>query len=325
MILAGDVGGTKTNLASFTVEGGQLVRGRFSTYRNSEYRSLGAILQEYQKENGDRIERAAFGIAGPVINGRCETTNIPWVVDARELAACVGLPSVGLINDLEATAYGILRLSESDTLILNAGSARSHGTIAVIAAGTGLGEAGLIWNGRRYQALASEGGHTDFAPRNDLEIDLLRYLLTKYKRVSYERVVSGMGIVNLYHFFRARMASPEPKWLTDEMMTGDPAAAISHAALAGKDEACVRAMELFVSLYGAEAGNLALKLLAAGGVYVAGGIAPKILPLLQQATFIDAFTTKGRLSDLVKAMPVYVVLNDKIALHGAAHYALMKE
>ncbi len=325
MILAGDVGGTKTNLASFTVEGGQLLRVAVSTYRNSEYRSLGAILQEYQKENGGTIERAAFGIAGPVINGRCETTNIPWVVDARELAASIGLPSVGLINDLEATAYGILRLSEGDTLILNAGFARPHGTIAVIAAGTGLGEAGLVWNGRHYQALASEGGHTDFAPRNDLEIDLLRYLLTKYKRVSYERVVSGMGIVNLYHFFRTRMSSPEPQWLTDEMMMGDPAAAISHAALAGKDEACVRATELFVSLYGAEAGNLALKLLAAGGVYVAGGIAPKILPLLQQATFIDAFTTKGRLSDLVKAMPVYVVLNDKIALHGAAHYALMNE
>jgi glucokinase len=284
-----------------------------------------AILQEYKKESGGRIEHAAFGIAGPVINGRCEATNIPWVVDARELAACVGLPSVGLINDLEATAYGILRLRESDTLMLNAGVARLRGNIAVIAAGTGLGEAGLIWNGRRYQALASEGGHTDFAPRNDLEIDLLRYLLTKYKRVSYERVVSGMGIVNLYHFFRTRIASTEPKWLSDEMMTGDPAAAISHAALAGKDEACVRTMELFVSLYGAEAGNLALKLLAAGGVYVAGGIAPKILPLLQQATFIDSFTTKGRLSDLVKAMPVYVVLNDKIALHGAAHYALLNE
>ncbi len=323
MILAGDIGGTKTNLAPFSVEDGHLVRGTVTTYRNSEYRSLAAILQEYRKDSGITIERAAFGIAGPVINGRCEATNLPWVVDSRELAACIGLQSAGLINDLEATAYGVLRLSEGDTLMLNAGSPRPHGNIAVIAAGTGLGEGGLIWNGQRYQALASEGGHTDFAPRNELEIDLLRYLLTTYKRVSYERVVSGMGIVNLYRFFRARMSSPEPKWLGEEIISGDAAAAISRAALAGKDEACVRTMELFVSLYGAEAGNLALKLLATGGVYVGGGIAPKILPLLQQATFMDSFTTKGRLSDLVKAMPVYIVLNDKIALHGAAHYALM--
>lgn len=325
MILAGDIGGTKTNLAPFSVEDGRLVRGPVKTYRNSEYRSLVAILQEYRKETGVTVESAAFGIAGPVINGRCEATNIPWVVDSRELAACVGLPSAGLINDLEATAYGLLRLRESDTLMLNAGSPRPNGTIAVIAAGTGLGEGGLIWNGRRYQALASEGGHTDFAPRNDLEIDLLRYLLTKYKRVSYERVVSGMGIVNLYRFFRTRMTYPEPKWLGEEIMAGDAAAAISTAALAGKDEACMRTMELFISLYGAEAGNLALKLLAAGGVYIAGGIAPKVVPLLQQSTFMDSFTTKGRLSDLVKAMPVYVVLNDKIALYGAAHYALMNE
>jgi glucokinase len=323
MILAGDIGGTKTNLATFSVQGGQLVRGTVSTYRNSEYRSLDAILHEYRKETDTTIERAAFGIAGPVVNGRCEATNIPWVVDSRDLAATLGLKSVALINDLEATAYGVLRVN--DVVMLNAGSPRPHGTLAVIAAGTGLGEAGLLWNGRYYQAISSEGGHTDFAPRNELEIDLLRYLLTKYKRVSYERVVSGMGIVNLYRFFRARATYPEPKWLADEIMAGDAAAVISSAALAGKDEACMRTMELFVSLYGAEAGNLALKLLATGGVYVAGGIAPKILPLLQQATFMDSFTTKGRLSDLVKAMPVSVVLNDTTALYGAAHYALMNE
>ncbi|MER3523400.1 MAG: glucokinase [Ignavibacteria bacterium] len=321
MILAGDVGGTKTNIASFDVADGRVVRRLVKRYRNSEYRSLLAIIQEFRTEAGMTIDCAAFGVAGPVVNGRCEATNLPWVVDAREIASTLGVAQVGLINDLEATAYGILQLQETDTLGLNVGTAAPHGTMAVIAAGTGLGEGGLIWNGTRYQALASEGGHTDFAPRNELEIDLLRYLLSMYKRVSYERVVSGMGIVNLYRFFRTRLGTPEPKWLKDELTTGDAASAIATAALAGKDEACRRAMDLFVSLYGAEAGNLALKLLATGGVYVAGGIAPKILPLLQQSTFMDAFSEKGRLSALVKSMPVHVVLNDNAALYGAAHFA----
>lgn len=321
MILAGDVGGTKTNIASFDVAHGRVVRRVVKRYRSSEYRSLLGIIHEFRAETNAAVDRAAFGVAGPIVNGRCEATNLPWVVDAREIAATLGVAEVGLINDLEATAYGILQLQEADTLRMNVGTPTPHGTIAVIAAGTGLGEGGLMWNGTRYQAIASEGGHTDFAPRNELEIDLLRYLLSIYKRVSYERVVSGMGIVNLYRFFRARLGTPEPKWLKDELTTGDPAAAIATAALAGKDDACRRAMELFISLYGAEAGNLALKLLATGGVYVAGGIAPKILPFLQQSTFMDAFSEKGRLSALVKSIPVHVVLNDNAALYGAAHYA----
>ncbi len=322
MILAGDIGGTKINLAYFTLKDGKLVPDILKSYASKEHASFAEILRLFQQEVPHTIETAAFGIAGPVVNGRSEATNLPWIVNVREVAPTFGLKTAGLINDLEATAYGILRLEEKDTLVLNAGVPRPQGTIAVIAAGTGLGEGGLVWNRARYQTLPSEGGHTDFAPRNELEMDLLRFLLTKYKRVSYERVVSGMGIVNLYQFFRTRVNYAEPPWLT-EQLGGDAAAAISKAARDGKDEASAKAMELFVSLYGAEAGNLGLKLLSSGGLFIGGGIAPKILPMMQQSTFMDSLTGKGRLSGVVKNMPVSIILNDKIALYGAAHYALM--
>lgn len=323
MILAGDIGGTKTNLAYFTVEDGKLSKGLIKSYSSKQYESLTTILKEFTTEHSLRVGMSAFGIAGPVVNGRCEATNLPWVVDSQDIATAFGLKRAGLINDLEATAYGVLRLEANDKLLLNAGTSQSNGTIAVIAAGTGLGEGGLVWNGTRYQTLASEGGHTDFAPRNELEMLALRFLLTKYKRVSYERLISGMGIINLYQFFRTQVNYPEPKWLADDFTGNDAAAVISNTALAGKDEACVKAMEMFVSLYGAEAGNLGLKLLATGGVYVGGGIAPKILPLMQQSTFMDAFKNKGRLSPLLENMPVHLILNDKAALYGAAHYALL--
>jgi glucokinase len=322
MILAGDIGGTKTNLAYFNEDGGVLTPICTRSYPSKQHASLSAIVTLFIQESPQMIDEAAFGIAGPVVNGRCEATNLPWVVDARSIASEFGVKTVGLINDLEATAYGTLRLRSNDTLPLNTGVARPHGAIAVIAAGTGLGEGGLVWNGSRYQTLPSEGGHSDFAPRNELEMHLLRFLLTTYKRVSNERVVSGMGIVNLYQFFRTQVKYPEPQWLADEM-TGDAAAAISQAALAGKDAACIKTMELFVSLYGAEAGNLALKLLSTAGVFIGGGIAPKLLPMLQQSGFMDSFSDKGRFSTLLRNMPVHVVLNDKTALLGAAHYALM--
>jgi glucokinase len=322
MILAGDIGGTKTNLAYFSVQDGQLQRGPMSSYASREYVSLSDIVRKFLADNSLNIQIGGFGIAGPVINNRCEATNLPWVVDARAIGAVLGVSKVVLLNDLEATAYGTLRLTPSDTLIVNSGSVQPNGAIAVIAAGTGLGEGGLVWNGSRYQALPSEGGHTDFAPRNEMEMRLLHFLLTKYKRVSYERVVSGMGIANIYQFFRTQVKYAEPEWLALAMTT-DAAAAISTSALSGKDEACVKTMEMFVSLYAAEAGNLALKLLSTAGIYIGGGIAPKILPLLQQSTFMDSFANKGRLSPLLKNMPVSVVLNDKTALFGAAHYALM--
>jgi glucokinase len=209
-----------------------------------------------------------------------------------------------------------------DRFVLNDPPAGAGGAIAVIAAGTGLGEGGLIWTGTRYVALPSEGGHTDFAPRNELEIDLLRFLLRRHQRVSYERIVSGPGLYTLYEFFRERSGVAGPVWLTEAIRSGDPTAAVSSAAMEGKDEACVQALELFVSLYGAEAGNLALKLLSRGGVYVAGGIAPKILSRLTDGKFFAAFCNKGRFTPLLESMPVFIVLNERTALYGAAHQAL---
>lgn len=325
MILAGDIGGTKTNLAYFKQEEGRVVPVQLRSYPSQHYKSLLHVIDAMQKELPALITAAAFGIAGPIVEGRSKLTNLGWDVVAREIQDRLKLPHVGLLNDLEATAYGVLNLPTSDRLILQSGEGRKHAAIAVIAAGTGLGEGALVWDGRRYRAMPSEGGHSDFAPRNDLEIELLRFLLKKFGRVSYERILSGPGLANVYEFCRARSQEPEPAWLTEKMQTGDPAAAISAAGMERTDPVCVQTLDLFVSLYGAEAGNLALKLLATGGVYIGGGIAPKILPKIQERPFLESFTTKGRHSGLLKSMPLYVILNDKIALYGAAHYANVME
>ena len=322
MILAGDIGGTKTNLAYCELSGGKLKFKSARSYPSQQHGSLGEIIEKYVNDGKEEITAAAFGIAGPVINGRCEATNLPWVVEAQEIAGLLHLESIGLVNDLEATAYGTLRLGEEEKCLLNEGIREEHGTIAVIAAGTGLGEGGLVWNGVRYQALPSEGGHSDFAPRNELEMDLLRFLLERYDRVSWERVLSGPGLYSLYEFFRSRAKYAEPQWLRQEINSGDPSATVSRAGLQRKDDASIRALETFVSLYGAEAGNLALKLLSTGGVFVAGGIAPKILPKLQESSFITSFKQKGRLSSVLETIPVATVLNEKTALYGAAHLAL---
>ena len=323
MILAGDIGGTKTNLAYYTVEGDRLVPSLMKSYPSHDFRSLNEVLRVLQREHPVKITAAAFGIAGPIVDGKSKMTNLGWDVDGKEIAAELRLKSVGLLNDLEATAYGTLRLAEGEKVVLQKGTAQPHRAIAVIAAGTGLGEGGLVWDGIRYRAIPSEGGHTDFAPRNALEIELLQFLLTKYERVSYERIVAGPGMVNLYEFFRHRSSAPEPPWLTEQMATTDPAAAVSRAGMESSDQVCVQVLELFVSLYGAEAGNLALKLLATGGVFVGGGIAPKILSKLKQGVFVDSFVRKGRYQSLLESIPIQVVLNDKTALMGAAHYAVV--
>jgi glucokinase len=323
MILAGDIGGTKTNLAYFAVEGDVLIPDVVESYLSHQFDSLPGVLGAMLQDHPATIESAAFGIAGPIVNGRSTLTNLGWHVDAAEVAAFLKLDHVGLLNDLAATGYGALRLQEKDRVLLKEGTRVPQAAIAVIAAGTGLGEGGLVWDGSRYRALPSEGGHTDFAPRNELEIDLLRFLLGKYERVSYERLVSGPGLLNLYHFFRSRASYPEPPWLKDSLASGDPSAAISQAGMDESDEVCVKSLEMFVTLYGAEAGNLTLKLLATGGVYVGGGIAPKILPKILNGPFVTSFTRKGRYSDLLKNIPIHVIVNDKIALMGAAHYALI--
>jgi glucokinase len=322
MILAGDIGGTKTNLAYFNEENGRVVPVHTRSYPSQQYHSLPDIVAEMLKEVPARITAAAFGVAGPIVEGRSKLTNLGWEVIAEEIRERLKLPRVGLLNDLEATAYGVLNLPEKDRLTLQHGEVREHAAIAVIAAGTGLGEGALIWDGRRYRAMPSEGGHSDYGARNELEMELMRFLLTKFKRVSYERILSGPGFATLYEFFRSRSREPEPTWLAEEINAGaTPAAAISRAGLERTDPVCVQVLDLFVSLYGAEAGNLALKVLATGGVYIGGGIAPKILPRIQEGGFLEAFTNKGRHSPLLKSMPLYVILNDKIALYGAAHHA----
>ncbi len=322
MILAGDIGGTKANLAYFNADGETLTPVLFKSYPSRQFRSLVDLLRQLRSEHPAELTAAAFGIAGPVVDGCSKLTNLGWTIDSRDISAWLKLKTVGLINDLGATAYGALRLSHEERLVLNAGVPQPHGAIAVIAAGTGLGEGGLIWDGRRYRAIPSEGGHTEFGPRNELEIELLRYMMKKFSRVSYERIVAGPGFMNLYEFFRSKSTYAEPQWLKDGMAAGDPAAVISQAGIDATDEVCVRVVRMFASLYGAEAGNLALKILGTGAVYVGGGIAPKIIPMIKEH-FMAAFTTKGRYSELMKQMPVYVILNEKTALLGAAHYALV--
>jgi len=324
MILAGDIGGTSTRLALFE-SGDRILRPAVErTYRSREHRGLREIISLFLAEHRYVIEHASFGIAGPVINGRVKTPNLPWVVDARDLAQELGLEATGLLNDLEANAYGVAALAPDDFAVLNEGAFDVTGNAAVISAGTGLGEAGLYWDGKRHHPFAAEGGHADFAPRNETEIALLRYLLRSYQHVSYERVLSGPGLQNIYAFLRDTGRATESPVIAEQMRSADPAAVISAAARAGSCALCAQALELFVSVYGAAAGNLALKLMATGGVYIGGGIAPQILEKLQSAQFMDAFTAKGRLEPLCTAIPVRVILNPKTALLGAAHYAALQ-
>lgn len=314
--LAGDIGGTKTRLALAEVAGARVSIVHEASYPSREYATFGALLDEFLA-TVQSPANAAFGIAGPVQGRAVQTTNLPWRIDADELQARHGF-SCALLNDLEATACGIPALDESDLLTLQEGMADACGNSAVIAAGTGLGEAGLYWDGHRHRPFATEGGHASFCASDELEMTFLLYLQQQFGHVSWERVVSGMGLLSLYHFLCMYRKVEAPQWLLDEMQDGDAAAAISNAALAGKDDLCVETLQRFVRLYGAEAGNLALKTMSRGGLYLGGGIAPKILPLLRDGAFIEAFLNKGRMRPLLEAMPVRVILNDRTALLGAA-------
>ena len=267
---------------------------------------------------------ACFGVAGPVRNGRVEASNLPWIIESKRLAEELDLKKALLINDLEANAWGIAFLDPADLVSLNQVKGTPVGNQAVISAGTGLGEAGMYWDGTKHLVFASEGGHADFAPRNELETELLRYLRVRFGHVSYERIVSGPGLVNVFNFLRDTGRGVEPKWLADEMLHSDPAAAISRAAIDGKCGLSEQAIDLFVSIYGAEAGNLALKIMATGGIYLGGGIAPKMLPKLAGPLFMEGFLSKGRMQHLLEAIPVRVITNDKVALLGAARYAVVR-
>lgn len=321
MILAGDIGGTKVNLACFEVSGQRVVRGITDTYKSRDHSNLAEIVREFIAAHNLTVEYASFGIAGPVKKGRSQLTNLPWVVDTRELARELGLKRAWLINDLEANAYGIGGLEPTDFVVLNPGEEGASGNAAIISAGTGLGEAGLFWDGHRHLPLACEGGHGDFAPRSELDVDLWRYLRGRFGHVSWERLLSGPGSYNIYQFLRDTGRGDEPAWLAEELKNGDPPAVITRAALAGTCDLCVRTLDLFVTYYGVEAGNLALKIMSTGGLYVGGGIAPKIISKLQDGNFMKSFCASDRMKWLLEAMPVRVILNDKTALIGPARLA----
>ena len=324
MILAGDIGGTNTRLALFAAERGRLETAAEATYPSQNYSGLDEIVTEFVRARQFSATRAGFGVAGPVRDARCQATNLPWVVDARQLAGQLGLDSVVLINDVEANAYGIATLGTSDFAVLHEGRFNAQGNAAVISPGTGLGEAGLYWDGSRYLPFATEGGHASFAPNDEFQGDLLRYLRRQFGHVSWERVLSWPGLFNIYQWLRDTGRGPEPPWLAAELQKGDPPAVISRIALDGQSELCAKALDLFVTLLGSEAGNFALKVIATGGLYVGGGIAPKILNKLGSAAFREALVGKGRMRPVLEEIPVRVILSDKAALRGAAHCAALR-
>lgn len=324
MLLAGDIGGTKTSVAVYESRDRLREPIAAATYPSAAHGTLEALVQQFLATHDLPVDRASFGVAGPVVDGRAEITNLPWEIDVRELRAVLGIPVVKLLNDLAAIATAIPLLEAQDLHVLNAGRSLPGGSLAVIAPGTGLGEAFLSWNGSRYVPHSSEGGHGDFGPSSPEQIDLLRYLQERYGHVSWERVCSGIGIPNIYQFLKDSQYAPEPAWLAEKLAdaSADPTPMIASAGLAAQpgDELCVRTLHMFVSILGAEAGNLALAVVATGGVYIAGGIPPRVIPALHDAAFMHAFRKKGRLSDMLENIPIYVVTNRTVALLGAAAF-----
>jgi len=321
MLLAGDIGGTKTTLALFTPESGLEPRVQAS-FKSHEYPSLAALAAQFLSETGLSVDRAVFGVAGPVVDGQSRATNLPWVITEQDLRGALGVQEVKLLNDLEATAHGVPNLPPVDLFVLNDAPVQS-GTKAVIAPGTGLGEAVLFYQGGHYHVIPSEGGHADFGPTSPLELELLRDLMGKFGHVSYERVCSGKGVLNIYTFLKNNHFAEESPEMTEALrQADDPTPIIVQKALAGECELSIATLNTFVSILGAEAGNLALKVMATGGLYLGGGIPPKILTKLRDGTFMAAFVNKGRLAERLAQIPVYVILNQQTALFGAACYGL---
>jgi len=319
MLLAADVGGTKTLLGLFERDGGRLRSVREASFDGAKHPSLQAIVREFLSAGGEEVSACAVGVAGPVVGGRSHVVNVRWPVDEKRLARALGTPKVMVLNDLEATAWGVPELRSRQLVSLTPGLRGSPGNAAVIAAGTGLGMALLVWDGARFHPSASEGGHQEFAPRDDVEIDLLRFMRRRHARVSVERLVAGPGFSAIYQFLiesgRYRESAAMSRRLAGAK---DPNAAISAAGLAGEDPAAQKTLELFVSLYGSAAGDLALAARATAGIYVGGGIAPAILPSLRSGVFLQAFRNKGRLSSLLEKIPVRVIVEPRTALLGAA-------
>ena len=326
MILAGDIGGTKVNLALFKEEAGRLQPTEEARFESRDYSGLESILDEYLKRPHAEIHKACFGVAGPVRDGKSRITNLSWDVDAQSLRKQLGQCEVFLINDLAAMACAAPFLDASELLTLQTGQSEREGRITVLAAGTGLGEAFLLpgENGR-YRILDSEGGHCDFASRNKVETELLDFLLRQFDRVSVERILSGAGLLQIYRFFREVYALEENDAVSQALQGNDPVRVIVRCGMEKKSQACERTLGLFVSIYGAVAGNLALQFLSDGGVYVGGGIAPSLAPLMVEGGFMEAFLSKGRFRPYLERVPVKVILNDRASLLGAAHYAMGKK
>ncbi len=316
MILTGDIGGTNTRLAFF--ESNTIVAEK--KFHSKNYQSLEEIIQIFLSEQKKTFSAACFGVAGPIVNGKCNATNLPWVIDIANLRKCCKIQTIYLLNDLETKAYGIRVLKKEELYVLQAGK-EQPGNQALIAAGTGLGEAGLYWDGKDHHPFACEGGHTDFAPRDELEIELLIYLKKKFQHVSYERIVSGPGIPLLYQFLIETGKEPRSQEMEEEMLQKDAPHVISEWALKRHDPVCLRVIHWFLSIYGAEAGNLALKFLSLGGMYIGGGIAPALIQQIKEGPFLSSFCCKGRFQPLLETIPIHVILNDDASLLGAAYFA----
>lgn len=326
MILVGDIGGTRTRLAAFQSEGNRLECVVQKTYPSQDYGGLFDILPAFIRGEGIAVHSACFGVAGPVRAGRSKISNLPWTIDSLELAKQLKLNSVGLLNDLQAYAYGIDALESKDFVAISEGSEDAGGNRAVISARTGLGVAGLYWDGFRHHPFACEGGHADFAPRNEIQMELLAYLQKKYGRVSCERILSGPGVRNIYEFLRDAHKAEEPTWLRDQLnATHDPSPLISQFALEKKAEICEQTLAIFVSIFGAETGNCALRYMTTGGIFIGGIIAAKIVSKMKDPVFMEAFLDKGRMETLLKDMPVKVILNDDCGLIGAARFTLVQK
>lgn len=316
-VLAGDVGGTHARIAAVEVDGTAVRIERYQEYESRTFPALAPIVVDFIARGSESFERAAFGVACPVTDGDCVTPNLPWKISARVIARETGIAATSVINDLHAMAYGVTRMLPADLVPLQDGTPVPHGVIALIGAGTGLGQAFLVWDGMRYRPFASEGGHATFAPQTEAEWALHNALALDHEHVSYERVVSGPGIENIYRFL-ADSSGARQSSATAEAIANEGPAAISRLALAGSDSTCAAAMDMFFAAYGSQAGNLALHVLATGGVYLVGGIARAMAARLRDGIFITAFRDKGRMGELLRRIPVNVVVNRHIGLIGAA-------
>lgn len=323
IVLAGDVGATKTNLALYKTEKGQVMLQYEAQYKSRHYKNIFDLIRAFIGNNLPFPDSICLGVAGPVFQGQARLSNIDWEINADDLSAHFNIKKVRLINDLEATAYGLAMLNDSDVVTIHHGDDTAHGNAAIIAPGTGLGEAGLYWDGNYYHPFATEGGHADFAARNEFDFDLYNFLRKKFGHVSWERLVCGPGIVNIYQFLRDEKKQEVPEWLREEIAKGDAPAVISRHV--SESEICKETMRLFIRFLAYESANLVLKLKATGGLFIGGGIAPKIVALLENNAFYSSFCQSGRLNYLLEKVPVKIILNDKTALLGAAFYGSEKE